>query len=204
MTYTEARELVTQYLRDSGEGERNDIVIVDDETSEREFGWVFFYNSRKHVETGDVLFGLVGNAPLIVDRHTGKLHVTGTGLPTECYIRAYEATGDPHNYLDYVGSRVAICLASEDMDRNEAICLLTEIFSIDPGHAKDACMSRDHASKSAGSSGVDSGIGYAINPIVDSRRQASFTRRLAVASVKYAGLSPSNGVNYVFCMAQVN
>jgi len=178
MTYTEARELVTQYLRDSGEGERNDIVIVDDETSEREFGWVFFYNSRKHVETGDVLYGLVGNAPLIVDRHTGKLHVTGTGLPTECYIRAYEATGDPHNYLDYVGSRVAICLASEDMDRNEAICLLTEIFSIDPGHAKDVveavargetCVLDAGDRKSAGEGSLPSTVYNGIYCISDPR-----------------------------------
>jgi len=159
ISHVEARELVVQYLKETGGQEKYDSVILDDHTIEREFGWVFFYNSRAYTETKNFMCGLVGNAPLIVDRYTGELHVTGTGLPTECYIRSYEATGDPRNYIDYVGSRVSLWAASDDVGRNEVIPLLQEIFSIDLGHAKDvvevvargdSCVLDAGARKSAG------------------------------------------------------
>lgn len=49
-------------------------------TLEREFaeGWVFFDNSARFQQTGAFRDGLVGNAPLIVDRDTGQIHITGT------------------------------------------------------------------------------------------------------------------------------
>jgi len=68
----------------------DEIIILDDETIEKEFGWVFFYTSRKFLETGNVLHALVGNAPIIVDKN-GTLHMTGTSKPIEEYIREFEA-----------------------------------------------------------------------------------------------------------------
>jgi len=73
----------------------NEFVIVPEATLERSFGWVFFYNSKRFVETGDILFALAGNAPIIVDRRTAGIHVTGTAKPLEHYIAAYERTGNP-------------------------------------------------------------------------------------------------------------
>ena len=72
---------------DTGE----ELEVVDAETIERPFGWVFVYNSRTYLKTGDFSDRLVGNAPLIVDRETGKLHVTGTAKPVEHFIAEYEA-----------------------------------------------------------------------------------------------------------------
>jgi hypothetical protein len=37
-----------------------------------------------------------GNAPYLVNKHTGELFVTGTAYEPEHYIERYEATGDPH------------------------------------------------------------------------------------------------------------
>lgn len=67
-------------------------MILDEYTVEREFGWVFFYDSRKHQETQSFEFALAGNAPVIVNRIDGFLHSTGTAFPTEHYIREYEET----------------------------------------------------------------------------------------------------------------
>ena len=61
------------------------IVRVD----EHEFGWLYFYDSSKHVVTGNSGDALVGNAPLIVDRNDGKLYVTGTAHPVEHYLELY-------------------------------------------------------------------------------------------------------------------
>ncbi len=67
-------------------------VIQDDLTIERGFGWVFFYTSRKYLETGNPLFASFGNAPIIVDREDGTLHVTGTAKSIEEYIEEYESS----------------------------------------------------------------------------------------------------------------
>ena len=88
---TQARRIVRDYLdqleRDTGE----ELEVVDAETIEKPFGWVFVYNSRAYLRTGEFSDRLAGNAPLIVDRETGKLHVTGTAKPVEDYIAEYEA-----------------------------------------------------------------------------------------------------------------
>lgn len=65
-------------------------VIIDEYTIEKEWGWVFYYNSREFSETRDPMMGLVGNAPYIVNRHDGSLHATGTARSIEYYIEAYE------------------------------------------------------------------------------------------------------------------
>ena len=65
------------------------LAVVDEHTREEDFGWVFFYNTKQFLETGDVQWSLGGNAPLIVDRHEGKLHVTGTAYPVEHYIEEF-------------------------------------------------------------------------------------------------------------------
>jgi len=61
------------------------IVRID----EHEFGWVYFYDSSLHVQTGKPSDALVGNAPLIVDKTDGKLYITGTTHPIEHYLQEY-------------------------------------------------------------------------------------------------------------------
>lgn len=61
-------------------------------TGAQEFavGWVFFYNTEEFVRTGDIVHALGGNAPILVDRRDGTVHVTGsTACPTEHWIEAY-------------------------------------------------------------------------------------------------------------------
>ena len=53
------------------------------------YGWVFFYQSKAYL-AGDESAVLAGNAPLLVDRDTGKLVVTGTAHRIEVYLQAYE------------------------------------------------------------------------------------------------------------------
>jgi Immunity protein 35 len=67
--------------------ERFEIVIVSEE--EFDFGWVFSYQSRRFVDTGDERCILGGNAPLIFDRHDGQLYVTGTVSALSHYIEDY-------------------------------------------------------------------------------------------------------------------
>ena len=76
--------------------ENHELVILGDQTIEGEFGWVFFWTSRTHQESGDIQHALVGNAPFLVSRKDGSLHETGTALPIEDYIETFIRCGNPH------------------------------------------------------------------------------------------------------------
>jgi hypothetical protein len=63
--------------------------LVISNTEKYDFGWVFYWNTQKYIETGDDRHALGGNAPMIVDRDSGNLHVTGTARRTSAYIDEY-------------------------------------------------------------------------------------------------------------------
>lgn len=97
ITREEAKARVEQELSASYDGMTDDaLLVLDDATLEKSWGWVFFYTSRRYHETGDFRYALAGNAPYLVERATGRLHATGTAYPTADYIANYERTGDPH------------------------------------------------------------------------------------------------------------
>ena len=87
ISISEARDLVFQELKKEPEF---DLVIQDSETIEKEWGWVFFYQSRKFIESGDFRDMVVGNAPYIVNKESGDLHITGTASDIFHYINEYE------------------------------------------------------------------------------------------------------------------
>jgi hypothetical protein len=88
----EAHRLMSAWL--IGQSTRANIVLdlVDEDTIETEFGWVFFYTSRLPKEIGDFSDALAANAPVIVDGAVGSLHVTGTARPTAEYIEEFRRT----------------------------------------------------------------------------------------------------------------
>ncbi|MCC4619131.1 YrhB family protein [Xanthomonas cassavae CFBP 4642] len=98
ITKEQAHALVTAQIADSegGVSDAEALVVLEGRTIERPWGWVFFYTSRKWHETGDFRYAIAGNAPYIVERQSGKILATGTALPAEHYIEAYERTGSPH------------------------------------------------------------------------------------------------------------
>lgn len=61
--------------------------VLPAQTLERDFGWVFFYGPE------DESILVAGNAPIIVDRNSGAVHVTGTAYPVEEYIESYARIG---------------------------------------------------------------------------------------------------------------
>jgi hypothetical protein len=72
-------------------GSEGSLAVLQTETAEHSFGWVFFYQSRRYLETHNPDDALAGNAPLIVDRLTGQVTETGTAYPLEYYLLQYKA-----------------------------------------------------------------------------------------------------------------
>lgn len=70
--------------------EKPKIVVLEELTIEREWGWVFFYQSSEYIETQNFNSQLVGNAPYIVNKLSRELIETGTAFSIEYYINEYE------------------------------------------------------------------------------------------------------------------
>jgi hypothetical protein len=98
ITKEQARDLVAAEVcvRPDWLPDYDEMIILDAQTIEKPWGWVFFYTSRKWHETRDIRYAIAGNAPIIVERQTGNLISTGTAMATEKYIENYERTGNPH------------------------------------------------------------------------------------------------------------
>jgi hypothetical protein len=64
--------------------------IIDEDTIEKEWGWIFYYDSAAHLRSGDIKDAIAGNAPIFVNRSTGELVITGTAWPIDKYIEDYE------------------------------------------------------------------------------------------------------------------
>ena len=85
----EARSVAERFLADPSNSSSIELVILDEHTIETDFGWVFFWTSKKYHETGDFQYAVAGNAPLIVDRRDGSVHATSTADPVEKIIDDY-------------------------------------------------------------------------------------------------------------------
>jgi hypothetical protein len=89
ITKVEAEKIARDYVKAKEAGAGCGLVLLDESTMERDFGWVFFYNSKDYLETGEIRHTLAGNAPIVVTRADGAVHVTGTALPLERYLEKF-------------------------------------------------------------------------------------------------------------------
>ncbi|QQO31457.1 hypothetical protein JJC00_22780 [Bradyrhizobium diazoefficiens] len=60
----------------------DDLALVSEQTLEVAEGWVFFYNTREYIETGNSSSRLAGNGPILVDR-AGCVHHLPTATSWE-------------------------------------------------------------------------------------------------------------------------
>lgn len=91
MTRNDAQVIASRELERLFEGDEIAPVILEDATREEDFGWVFFYESRRYLETRNRSHQLVGNGPLIVDRQGGLHHLTSSEPPSTGIRRLREA-----------------------------------------------------------------------------------------------------------------
>jgi len=56
--------------------------IVESKTREEPFGWVFQWNDKRYIETGNFIYALAGNQPIVVLRKTGQVQYLPT-LPSK-------------------------------------------------------------------------------------------------------------------------
>lgn len=85
-----AEEIVKKELSQKFLKEGLNVELLNNETIEESFGWVFFYNTIEYIETGNPSYALIGNSPIIVNREDGSVNYTGTANDIEFYINEYK------------------------------------------------------------------------------------------------------------------
>ena len=92
MDFDKAAALATAWVDIVCEGQA---CIVRESTIAKPYGWIFFYQSKEFLDVGTRSAQLAGNAPIIVNRNTSELRVTGTAKPLDHYLNEYEKTLPP-------------------------------------------------------------------------------------------------------------
>ena len=67
-----------------------EFVLLEDQTVEKDWGWVFRYGTRKYAETRDPRAVIPGTGPLVVDRADGATTFLSTSVPPDRAIAEYE------------------------------------------------------------------------------------------------------------------
>ena len=89
MARDEAAAIAERFLNDRYQDPDDHLVVLADAAVEKPYGWVFFYQSRRYLDTRDFLHRLVGNGPVVVLRD-GTVHTLGSALEPEQEIRVFE------------------------------------------------------------------------------------------------------------------
>lgn len=71
-----AKDSVLKKINELNSG-NDQCVILDEQTIRVQDGWIFFYQSSKFLQTGEISHALVGNIPIFVDQETGLLYSLG-------------------------------------------------------------------------------------------------------------------------------
>ncbi|TQF73044.1 hypothetical protein FLM44_03175 [Pseudoalteromonas luteoviolacea] len=92
MNLVEAEKIVLSELAKPSISNGIEVGLLTDETIEKDWGWVFFYQSIDFIKSGDFLDMLGGNAPIMINKRTGELIHTGTAYEVNYYIKEYEGS----------------------------------------------------------------------------------------------------------------
>ena len=87
ITYEEAKTFALARL--AKDSPTLDLVIQDEQTIVKPYGWILFYCTRQYAETGDFLYMLGGGGPLVV-RHNGRTDQLEGRMAAEPTIAEWE------------------------------------------------------------------------------------------------------------------
>ena len=86
---SEAEDLVSKRLEKMGPP-GDQFVIVKEKTIEKSFVWIFFYNSKKFLETGSTIYLIAGNGPVFVNKMTGEIDFFGSAPPLDVILANHQ------------------------------------------------------------------------------------------------------------------
>lgn len=87
---SEAYAIAKRYIEEVCAGVAGGVLIIEDKTVGKPYGWIFFYNSKRYLETRHPLDSLAGGGPVVVKRVDGSVHQLGTALHPDHAIAEFE------------------------------------------------------------------------------------------------------------------
>jgi hypothetical protein len=90
ITFQEAKQIAEAEIKKQRTLGDDSLIIIDDQTIEKDYAWIFHYTSKKYWETGDINFAIGGNGPLFISKLDGQVSNYRTGLSIDEMIDEYE------------------------------------------------------------------------------------------------------------------
>ena len=90
LTEADARQKIKNLLPEWGRHIEGGLTLVEGMTLTKPYGWVFFYNSRRCLETRDILQSVAGNGPVVILAEAGEVVILGSARRPEDEIAAFE------------------------------------------------------------------------------------------------------------------
>lgn len=91
LTKEDALKIAKEYARELYDAADDELVILEDQTIEKDYGWYFVTMNRKYLASLNELDQTLGNGPFFVLKRTGKIEQLGTAFDLDHYIRKYES-----------------------------------------------------------------------------------------------------------------
>jgi hypothetical protein len=89
MTMNKAKSVALHSVAQLTGRSRDELLIIDELTQCRRSGWIFFYESRAYLESGDVSAAIGRTGPVVVT-HTGEVHPLTGDRPTSEVLQEFE------------------------------------------------------------------------------------------------------------------
>ncbi|WP_168222986.1 YrhB domain-containing protein [Oceanicola sp. D3] len=86
ITPEQALELVREKIATISD---HDFVVEEERTMDRTYGWIFFYNTKAYLSSGDPSDIMPGTAPIIV-LHDGSVVPMPSSMPPQAAILRFE------------------------------------------------------------------------------------------------------------------
>lgn len=90
ITREEAKRRVTEYVNFDFKRQDDELIIVDEETITKDYGWVFFAVNKKYLGTQNFSDMVIGRGPVLFEKQSETIIPFGTVLSAEQYLEQYE------------------------------------------------------------------------------------------------------------------
>lgn len=90
ITREEAKQKVAEYVNFNLRLQDDELIIVDEETITKDYGWVFFAVNKKYLETQNFSDMVIGRGPVLFEKQSQTIIPFGTVLSAEQYLEQYE------------------------------------------------------------------------------------------------------------------
>ena len=86
------RERAAEIAREaiSGLKQGTEFVLLDDDTMEKDWGWVFQFGTKEYLRSGSPMDLVPGTGPLVVEKSDGGSSFLSTSVPGKVAIAEYE------------------------------------------------------------------------------------------------------------------